>query len=124
MDLGQRAVSDLLLDVVASDVDVKLSVEAISACLEQQLGAGAVTSVVRFKRTSKGKPPSPLPLVRVFCADEAVRSALLREGALINGTRSKTALPVRAKDSAAARGKIAVCDDEQVERAVLELSVR
>ena len=89
-------------DVVLSDVDVTHSEAELSSELAAQGFEAA--SVTRFRRTARGKPPKPLPLVRVSLEEEAAARLLAAGGVRISGRFCAAGLPKSDRDSAAAKG--------------------
>ena len=89
-------------DVVLSDVDVTHSETELSSELAAQSFEAA--SVTRFRRTARGKPPKPLPLVRVSLEEEAAARLLAAGGVRISGRFCAAGLPKSDRDSAAAKG--------------------
>ena len=89
-------------DLVLSDVDVRHSETELSSELAAQGFEAA--SVTRFRRTARGKPPKPLPLVRVSLEEEAAARLLAAGGVRISGRFCAAGLPKSDRDSAAAKG--------------------
>ena len=101
-------------DVVIRDCSILLGESEVCEQLRNQ--GFAVSAVVRFRRTAKGKPPKLLPMCRVQLSDTAAAERLIAAGATIAGVRCPAERAQVAADSASAAGWQAAAGAEGVWR--------
>ena len=100
--IGSVGSQDIMPDLVLKDVHVGHTEEQVASLLAEQ--GYVASSVTRFHRTARGKPPKTLPLCRITLDEESASRLLAAKGAHLAGVYCAAGLPHSDKESAAARG--------------------